>query len=265
LVGFWLAGEADAAVSLVSAMGEHPCSLNGVVESAVRLRAAVTLLGRFPALAGVDLDITPGEIVLLKGPNGAGKTTLLRLCAGLCSLSSGEGWVLGHDLASERRMVRRRVALLGHHTGLYDDLTVTENVAFWARAAGANSTDVDEALERLSLTGRLAETRVGRLSAGQRRRASIASLVVRRPELWLLDEPHAGLDQQSRDTVDTLVRGAATAGATVVLATHELERIAVLGPRVVSVVGGVVRTEDNRADSQGPNARSDSEDDRRVS
>ena len=235
----------DAASCLVSGMGEHPCSLRGVVESAVRLRAAVTLLGRFPALAGVDLDISSGEIVLLKGPNGAGKTTLLRLCAGLCSLSTGQGWVLGHDLSSERRMVRRRVALLGHRTGLYDDLTVTENVAFWARAAGANRQDVGEALERLSLTGRLADTRVGRLSAGQRRRASIASLVVRRPELWLLDEPHAGLDQQTRDTVDLLVRGAAAAGATVVLATHELERIAVLEPRVVSVVGGVVRGADD--------------------
>ena len=98
-------------------------------------------------------------------------------------------------------------------------------------------------LGRLSLTGRLADTRVGRLSAGQRRRASIASLVVRRPELWLLDEPHAGLDQHSRDTVDSLVRGAAAAGATVVLATHELERIQVLEPRVVSVVGGMVRAD----------------------
>ena len=262
---FRLAGEADAASSLVSGMEEHPCSLNGVVESAVRLRAAVTLLGRFPALAGVDLDISPGEIVLLKGPNGAGKTTLLRLCAGLCSLASGQGWVLGHDLSEERRMVRRRVALLGHRTGLYDDLTVAENVDFWARAAGASRQDVDEAMERLSLTGRLAETRVGRLSAGQRRRASIASLVVRRPELWLLDEPHAGLDQQTRDTVDSLVRGAAAAGATVVLATHELERIAVLEPRVVSVVGGMVRTGDEPADPQSPNTPSDSEDDRRVS
>ncbi|MCY3962398.1 MAG: heme ABC exporter ATP-binding protein CcmA [bacterium] len=235
------------------------------MESAVRLRAAVTLLGRFPALAGVDLDISPGEIVLLKGPNGAGKTTLLRLCAGLCSLASGQGWVLGHDLSEERRMVRRRVALLGHRTGLYDDLTVAENVGFWAQAAGASRKDVDEALERLSLTGRLADTRVGRLSAGQRRRASIASLAVRRPELWLLDEPHAGLDQQTRDTVDTLVRGAAAAGATVVLATHELERIAVLKPRVLSVVGGVVRAGDELADPQSPNTPSDVEDDRRVS
>ena len=232
------------------------------MESAVRLRAAVTLLGRFPALAGVDLDITPGEIVLLKGPNGAGKTTLLRLCAGLCSLASGRGWVLGHDLSKERRMVRRRVALLGHRTGLYDDLTVTENVAFWAKAAGADSTDVDEAMERLSLTGRLADIRVGRLSAGQRRRASIASLVVRRPELWLLDEPHAGLDQQTRDTVDSLVRSAAEAGATVVLASHELERIAVLEPRVVSLVGGIVSTGEHR---EVPEAGSGPEGDRRVS
>lgn len=235
------------------------------MESAVRLRAAVTLLGRFPALAGVDLDISPGEIVLLKGPNGAGKTTLLRLCAGLCSLASGQGWVLGHDLSAERRMVRRRVALLGHRTGLYDDLTVAENVAFWARTAGAGPTEVEETMERLSLTGRLADTRVGRLSAGQRRRASIASLVVRRPELWLLDEPHAGLDQQSRDTVDTLVRRASAAGATVVLATHELERIAALEPRVMSVVGGIVHTGDDPVESQGSESGANSEGDRRVS
>ncbi len=219
------------------------CSVNGIVKYAVRLRAAVTLLGRFPALAGVDLDISAGEVVLLKGPNGAGKTTLLRLCAGLSSLSSGEGWVLGHNLATQRRQVRRHVALMGHNTGLYDELSVLENVNFWGRAAGATVEDTNRALGLLNLTGRLAQTRAGQLSAGQRRRASIASLLVRRPDLWLLDEPHAGLDQHSRDTVDSLVRNASQAGATVVMASHELERIHKLQPRVITISGGMVMTE----------------------
>lgn len=82
--------------------------------AAVRFRSAVSLLGRFPALAGVDLDVARGEIVLIQGPNGAGKTTLLRACAGLVGIASGEAEVLGHDLRGERRAVRRRVALLGH-------------------------------------------------------------------------------------------------------------------------------------------------------
>src|SRR5919199_4091733 len=80
----------------------------------VHFRAAVSLLGRFPALAGVDLDVAAGEIVLLQGPNGAGKTTLLRACAGLVAVTSGEAEVLGSDLRRDRRAVRRRVGLLGH-------------------------------------------------------------------------------------------------------------------------------------------------------
>ena len=78
-----------------------------------------------------------------------------------------------------------------------------------------------------------------RLSAGQRRRTSLATLVVRRPELWLLDEPHAALDQQGRDVVDGLVADAAAAGATVLLASHELERVAGISRRVVTIAGGL--------------------------
>ncbi|MGH9185549.1 MAG: ABC transporter ATP-binding protein, partial [Acidimicrobiales bacterium] len=154
------------------------------MEPVVHLRAAVALLGRFPALAGVDLDVGQGEVVLLQGPNGAGKTTLLRVCAGLVTVAQGEAIVLGHDLRVDRRTVRRRVGLLGHATALYDDLTVADNVRFWASAAGASRADADEAISALGLDGRLADLRVGRLSAGQRRRASIAALVARRPELW---------------------------------------------------------------------------------
>src|SRR5262245_38708639 len=107
------------------------------------------MLGRFPALAGVDLDVDAGEVVLLAGPNGAGKTTLLRLCAGLLPLRDGAAEVLGHDLATDRRAVRREIGLVGHETFGYDDLTVAENLRFATRAAGRNREAADAALERV--------------------------------------------------------------------------------------------------------------------
>ncbi|MDQ2648050.1 MAG: ABC transporter ATP-binding protein, partial [Actinomycetota bacterium] len=161
------------------------------MEPVVELRGAVTLLGRFPALAGIDLEVAAGEIVLLRGPNGAGKTTLLRCLAGLLPVVRGTATVLGHDLRHrhEARALRRQVGLLGHSTGLYDDLTVADNVRFWGRAAGADDAEVDAALTACGLQGRLAGLTVARHSAGQRRRTSLACVLARRPELWLLDEP----------------------------------------------------------------------------
>jgi heme ABC exporter ATP-binding subunit CcmA len=209
----------------------------------VHLRGAVALLGAFPALAGADLDVAAREIVLLQGPNGAGKTTLLRVLAGLVPVTEGEAVVLGVDLRTDRKAVRHRVGMLGHGTGLYDELTVADNVRFWARAARARTEDAEAALERLGLDGRLRHVAVGRLSTGQRRRTSLACLVARRPELWLLDEPHAGLDQDGRDLLDQLVRDAAAAGATVVLSSHELDRALALADRVVTVAGGTTRAE----------------------
>ena len=127
----------------------------------VSFRAAVAVLGRFPALAGVDLDVEQGEIVLVQGPNGAGKTSLLRACAGLLAVASGEAEVLGHDLRRDRRAVRRQVGLLGHATALYDDLTVEDNVRFAVRAAGGDTDAVGPALARLGLDGRLRDVAVG--------------------------------------------------------------------------------------------------------
>lgn len=206
----------------------------------VHLRSAVALLGRFPALAGADLDVDAGEIVLLRGPNGAGKTTLLRLCAGLVPLSSGTATVLGVDLASDRRAVRRRIGMLGHATFLYQDLTVTENTDFWSRASGVGAEDGRAALERLGVSPRLWDLPVQSLSAGQRRRVSFAAMLCRRPELWLLDEPHAGLDAEGRDVVDGLITEAASVGATVLFASHELDRASDVATRVVTVSGGTV-------------------------
>lgn len=201
----------------------------------------VALVGAFPALAGATLRVDRGEILLLRGPNGAGKTTLLRLCAGLLPIERGSAQVLGHDLTIDRELVRRRVGLIGHHNGLYADLTVTENVRFWGRTIGASDAEVSDAMSRMAIDGRLADVPVARLSAGQRRRTALAALIARRAELWLLDEPHAGLDADGRDELDRVLRTAASSGATVVVASHELDRAGQLASRQVEVVAGQTR------------------------
>ncbi len=208
--------------------------------SAVVLEGAVAVLGGFPVLAGATLSVDVGEVVLLQGPNGAGKTSLLRLCAGLLPLERGSGTVLGLDLATQRDQIRPRVGFLGHRNGLYADLTVTENVTFWGETVGATPTEIGRAMERLGVAGRLADVRVAKLSAGQRRRTALAALVARRAELWLLDEPHAGLDAEGRDELDAVLRQAVGAGATVVVASHELDRAGSLADRIVDVVGGQI-------------------------
>jgi heme ABC exporter ATP-binding subunit CcmA len=209
-------------------------------EPVVQLVDVVAVLDRFPALAGATLTIHRGEIVLLRGPNGAGKTTLLRLCAGLLAPTRGTAVVLGIDLAEHRQAVRSRVGLLGHTNGLYTDLTVHENVRFWGATVGATEAEVSAAQDRMGLSTRLATIPVRKLSAGQRRRTALACLIARRAELWLLDEPHAGLDAAGRDELDDVLRAAQLAGATLMVASHELERAGALATRVVDVAGGQV-------------------------
>ncbi len=211
------------------------------METVVQLSNAVAVLGQFPVLAGANLTVQRGEIVLLQGPNGAGKTSLLRLFAGLLPLARGEGTVLGCDLRTNRESVRKRVGLLGHANGLYNDLNVTENVRFWGATVGASAAEVDAAMQRMGLAQRLAKVPVSRLSAGQKRRTALACLVARRAELWLLDEPHAGLDAAGRDELDATLREATSAGATIIVASHELERAGALATRLVEVVGGQIR------------------------
>lgn len=209
----------------------------------VSMRGVVSLIGRFPALAGADLTIRAGEVVLLTGPNGAGKSTVLRVLAGLAPVTRGKAEVLGLDASdrSQRREIRRRVGLLAHTNALYSELTVEENLRFWTRANGSDPAGVAPAMDRLGLSGRLAGVAVSGLSAGQRRRTAMAVLICRRPSLWLLDEPHAGLDSDGRDLVDELVHQAVDSGATAVIASHELERNASLATRTVTVSGGQIR------------------------
>jgi ABC-type multidrug transport system ATPase subunit len=121
---------------------------------------------------------------------------------------------------------------------LYLDLTVEQNIRFWASMVNATEDEIVRAMSLMRIDGRLSSVKAARLSAGQRRRCALASLIVRRAEIWLLDEPHAGLDAQGRDELDSVLRHA---GATIVLASHEMERASALATRVVTVDGGGVQ------------------------
>jgi heme ABC exporter ATP-binding subunit CcmA len=204
---------------------------------AIHLHEAIAFSGSFPLLAGVDLEVEVGEIVHLKGSNGAGKTSLLRALAGLLPIAQGAIAVLGYDLRIDRRSVRSEVGLVGHQTFLYEDLDARSNISFWLRGT-RGAMRVDESLRRVGLHDRLSSTPVALLSTGQRRRVALALLFARSPRLWLLDEPHAGLDVDGRALVDGLIVDAAHLGTTVLLSSHELEYVRSLAVRSVTMAGG---------------------------
>lgn len=220
--------------------------------AAVAFEGVVALLDRFPALAGVDLSVQAGEMVCLRGPNGAGKSTLLRACAGLVPVRGERAEVLGFDLGAQRRAVRPYVGLLGHRSPLYGDLRVDDQLRHCADVHRAGTAEVSAAIERFALGGRLGEVAIRRLSEGQQRRVALACLTIARPRLWLLDEPHAGLDTSSRDALDELLAEAVEAGATVMFATHETGRSGVAAARQVMLAGGRVEPAVPEPQTNGP-------------
>lgn len=194
--------------------------------------------GGFPLLAGATLQIDDREVTVLTGDNGAGKTSVLRVLAGLSPVTSGRAVVLGVDLmTTDRRLLRRRVGWLGHEGSFYDDLTVKENLTFAARIADRPTDAIASALDRVGLTSRQS-IRTQQLSAGQRRRLGLAWLLIRRPALWLLDEPYASLDARGRDFLDDLLRDVVAAGAGVVVSSHDPLGHDRFATRTVEMAGG---------------------------
>ncbi|GAA5179430.1 ABC transporter ATP-binding protein [Rugosimonospora acidiphila] len=196
--------------------------------------------GRELALAGVSLDIKPGELIGLLGPNGAGKSTLVNLLVGLRRPSSGTVTLFGGDPRDPAR--RQHIGLTPQETGLPATLRVGECVDYVA-AHFDNPLERGEVLTRFGLDG-LVKRQTGGLSGGQKRRLSVALAFVGRPRLVFLDEPTTGLDVEVRHVLWEAIRAFHAEGGAVLLTSHNLEEVEALATRVVVLGAGRVLADD---------------------
>lgn len=187
---------------------------------AVRVRDLVVTRGGREVLHGLDLDVAGGVVTGLLGPSGSGKSTLLRALVGVQIVERGTVTVLDHPAGSA--VLRDRVGYVTQAASVYDDLSVDENLAFFARVLGVAPAEVDRVVEQVDLTSYRAAI-VGRLSGGERSRVSLAVALLGSPDLLVLDEPTVGLDPVLRESLWTLFGEIAASGAAVLVSSHVMD------------------------------------------
>lgn len=172
----------------------------------------------------LDLQIAPGRICGFLGPNGSGKTTTIRMLCGLLSIDAGEGRCLGLDIRKEALAIRRQVGYMTQKFGLYEDLTLRENLDFIARLFEVENRRqvVDATLEKLGLSSRHKQL-AGALSGGWKQRLALAACLIHQPRLLLLDEPTAGVDPKARREFWDQIHALAADGITVLVSTHYMD------------------------------------------
>jgi ABC-2 type transport system ATP-binding protein len=191
-----------------------------VANNLVEVRDLVVDRGGRRVLHGLDLTIEKGSVTGLLGPSGCGKSTLMRSLVGVRVLTSGRVTIAGAEAGSAA--LRSKVGYVTQAASVYDDLTVRENLAFFARVLGADAAAVEQAVTTVDLADH-ADAVVGRLSGGQRSRASLAVALLNTPELLVLDEPTVGLDPVLRRDLWLLFHRLADAGAAVFVSSHVMD------------------------------------------
>jgi ABC-2 type transport system ATP-binding protein len=191
-----------------------------MVNNLVEVRSLVVDRGGRRVLHGLDITIEQGSVTGLLGPSGCGKSTLMRSLVGVQQLTSGQVTIAGSEAGSAP--LRNRIGYVTQAASVYDDLTVRENLSFFARVLGADGAAVDEAIATVDLAGQTDQV-VGRLSGGQRSRVSLAVALLNTPDLLVLDEPTVGLDPVLRRDLWALFHRLAAAGAAVFVSSHVMD------------------------------------------
>ena len=190
---------------------------------AIQVEKLTRRFGDFVAVDAVSFDVQPGEIVGYLGPNGCGKTTTIRMLLGLLRPSQGRATVLGFDTVRQAEQIRARCGYMSQKFAIYDDLTVWENLRFYAGVYGINDkASVQKTLDHLGLTGH-ANDLTGELSTGWRQRLALGIALVHSPKLLFLDEPTSGVDPNARRAFWDLIYDLSAQGVTILVTTHYMD------------------------------------------
>jgi ABC-2 type transport system ATP-binding protein len=193
-------------------------------ELAIDVRGLTKRFGTRTVVDHIAIQVPRGRICGFLGPNGSGKTTTIRMLCGLLTPDDGEGSCLGFDLRRDARRIKRRVGYMTQRFGLYEDLSIEENLAFVARvyAVADARAAVRESLDRLGLASRRTQL-AGTLSGGWKQRLALAACLLHSPQLLLLDEPTAGVDPKARRDFWAEIHALADQGITVLVSTHYMD------------------------------------------
>jgi len=222
---------------------------------AVRARGLRVVRGERTVLDDFDLEVRQGTLTGLLGPSGSGKSTLMRAIVGVQKVAGGTIEVLGQPAGS--KPLRHRVGYVTQSPSVYGDLTVRQNLWYFAKVLGAPSTDVDRAIEQVDLTSH-AHQLVGRLSGGQHSRVSLATALLGEPEVLVLDEPTVGLDPVLRVELWGLFHRLAESGVTLLVSSHVMDE-AERCERLVLLREGAVLADDTLPDLLARTGTADAE------